>query len=708
MDESLFKQLVEVFKGELESLLLVINANLQELQKGDKADYQKEIEEIARSGRNIKVSAGAIEAREVSRIAHLIEKLYSSGVVVSPEIIALSSRSVTAMREAMGAFSEHRTSDFDDLIRQLELHLPVQEKPVKKIEPPPPPQPKADFQAQIVEVFRAELEEKLLLITNGLIELETSRGSGKDVTKIFDEIFRAAHNIKGSGRGVGALDVGEIAHRVETLFSAIQKKSIEISPAIITLCLKAVDAMRLAMQCYTEKQPLPFDLPAFLKELEQCREEKPVKFEPMKQVPSKPSEYESIRVSLHTLDRVSALMEEMQVNKIAVEDHYTDLAKVHYKTNQFIHSWKADQSSIKGLTEIGSSIDAMHKEMRARVNELRITFDALQDEVRMLRLVPVTNELGNMPRIVRDLSVDLHKQVDLEIHDNGVKIDKIVLDGLKDPIVHILRNSIDHGMEAPEVRKSLGKPERGLIRIDVSEEGGHILFKISDDGSGINLDKVLQTALQKNILTKTEAETMSKEDIIELIFRPGFSTKESATDISGRGVGLDAVRTNLTALKGQVSLTTEPGKGTTFYLRVPLTLATERGLIVECSGQLFVLLTSSVKHVLLLGPRDIVEVEGSRAVLVDNQPVLLSSLSEILELEGSPQRTILPTVIVKKNGNSLGLLVDEIVGEREIVLKPLQAPLTNINCVIGATLSGSNQIIFVLNSADIIKKAGRI
>lgn len=199
---------------------------------------------------------------------------------------------------------------------------------------------------------------------------------------------------------------------------------------------------------------------------------------------------------------------------------------------------------------------------------------------------------------------------------------------------------------------------------------------------------------------------MKKEDIHELIFRPGFSTREIATDISGRGIGLDAVRSNLLRLKGQVSIESQPNKGTIFYLKVPLTLATERGLIISCCNQIFVLLTSSVESVMLLKKNEIINVEGIPSVLVKEQPVLLCSLSKALHLNEKKQnfKEYISVVTIKNNGDRIALLVDEIIGEREIVLKPLQEPLTNIPCIIGATLTGSNQINFVLNSSEIIKR----
>lgn len=664
-----------------------------------------------------------------------------------------------------------------------------------------------EFLKQIIETFRAELEEQTQAITDGLLEIEHLSQQGQDSGESMVRVFRAAHNIKGSARGIGVVDVGEIAHHLESLFLAIQKKLVVCTPEVVNLCLEAVDRMREAMQFFIKEKPVDFDLEGLLAELEKRAssgkvadansetpeaepaeiktateeiiiEEKPQeeeitivetplpkvekttaalaekpaetevivqetllkKVKPEEKAPrpesapavggaemAKSSEYETIRVSLYNLDRVSAYMEEMQINKIAIDDHYEELVKLNSKTKQFSQTWKKNVSDLKSfydkeigeniqklydsnaerLNDITATINKMHKTMNAHINELTVLSNALQEEVRVLRLIPVSTLLRNLPRTVRDVANNLGKQVTVNIKDNDAKIDKIVLEGIKDPITHLLRNAIDHGLESPEQRKAKGKPEVGHISIDVKEEGNQVVFIISDDGAGIDVEKIADTALKKNIVSKSELESMNDEEIMELIFRSGFSTKENVTDISGRGVGMDVVKSNLTNLRGHVNISTELGKGTTFYLRVPLTLATERGLIVSSSGQLFVITTSSVGRVLLLNKHDIIEVEKSQAILLDNHPVSLCSLADILNFEAKKNAKAdkLPVVVIRKGQKLAAVLVDEIIGEREIVIKPLQAPLINVPCVAGATLSGSGEIIIVLNITDLIDKA---
>lgn len=749
-DDSLLKQLIDTFSTELESLIAVIIDNLQKIQKDTpEADLNQIAAEISRSGRNIKVSALSVGIDDLGAIAECIEKLFMPAEHISPELVSLTRNAVEGMRESLRDFIAKRQASVTlrELIQQLRQQAriaDVEEEAVEvtRVSAEPAFSESAserEFLKKIVETFKSELQENLMTITDGLLQLEKSESSGEDRQHLFTVIFRAAHNIKGSARGIGAIDVGEIAHQIETLFTEVQQKRIEISSDIINLCLQSIDFMNEAMRCYSENIPSTFDLQGHLNQLkyyiENPQSELPqavidnhqgVLTENTKALETRfRGEFESIRVSLQNLDRISADMEELQAIKIIIDEYYSDLIKINYKIDYFVHAWKKNLANLKTLfnnederfnvlfstpvtelTEINNSMHTMQRALRTPINELSTLLGSLQDEVRRIRLIPVDAQLRYLPRVVRDLAHGLKKQVNFEIINNDVKIDKMILDGLKDPIVHLLRNAIDHGIERPETRQALGKSEQGNIFIEVRQEDHQIIFEISDDGAGINPEVLIQSALKKNIVTPIELEGMSPEAALDLIFRPGFSTRDIATDISGRGVGLDVVRSNLVQLKGQVTVTSQFGKGTNFLLQVPITLATERGLIISCSDQLFVLITRAVDSVFLLKRQDIIEVEGSPTVLVNQQPILLCSLSKVLHLnEKIQEKEHLSVVVIHKDQERIALLVDEIVGEREIVLKPLQEPLTNIPCVTGATLSGSNQINFVLNSAELIKKA---
>ncbi|HSW71263.1 MAG TPA: hybrid sensor histidine kinase/response regulator [Gammaproteobacteria bacterium] len=588
---------------------------------------------------------------------------------------------------------------------------------------------------QLIETFQVELEEQLQVITDALLILEKSQSSGEAFTKQIERLFRAAHNIKGTARSINIQTVADIAHQLESLFSCIQKNMIALTPDRVDLCLDAVDGMRGAMQAFVERKSLNFDFNTLIARLQAATQTSPQPdIQENIQAPTQKKlvhqaglETDTIRVSLPHLDRISALMEEMQISKLVIDDHYQELAKLSTQARQFCNTWNQNLLTISSQSEalnkeslqkyLGSNSDFivdltdtlnhMQKNMRPHINELNVLNNTLQEEIRLLRLVPAAALTCTLPRAVRDLAQELRKKVEFEIKGEEVKIDKLILEGLKDPLLHLLRNAIDHGIETAELRREQGKNETGKIKLQIDQEGNHILFKISDDGKGIDIKKVVAVALQKNIVTENELETMKPDEILHLIFHPGFSTRETVTAVSGRGVGLDVVRTNLDNLKGHIKVETKVNQGTTFTLRLPLTLSSERGLLISCGNLLFILPTSSVERVIKLDIDKLIYVEASQAILLDEHPVALRSLATILNLvpPALGPKEQLSLVVIHKGRQLVALMVDEIIGEREIVIKPLKAPLNNVPCVVGGTLAGSGQVIIVLNPSELISNA---
>jgi two-component system chemotaxis sensor kinase CheA len=563
-----------------------------------------------------------------------------------------------------------------------------------------------NFMDKLIDTFKVELNEKAQAITDGLLALERSNLDEHDRAQIIEQIFRAAHNIKGAARGVGVNEIGEIAHQIESIFSAVREKTKIISADIISVCLLAVDGMHATMNAFCEKKPLDFNLPELLAQLQAgTPNKKALAILPntdtvfVNKVQIESQEHETIRVSLNHLERISSLLEDLQTNKITIEDHTSELSTLAGSLNQ--------TTITEHFKEITSSLNKLKKNMNISVNEFSTILNILQDEVRMLRLIPATGLLRNIARSMRDLALELDKKIEFEIKGDGIKMDKMILEGLKDPLIHLIRNAIDHGIEPTEVRRAAGKPEIGTISIELIDEGDQIFLNISDDGEGINYKTIAHIAQEKNLILQSELEKMTPNEVLELIFRPGFSTKKMITKISGRGVGLDVVRTNVMNIKGDVTVTTQPGKKTTFKLRVPLTLSSDRGLIVKSSGQLFVIPISTLEHVMMLHPNEIREVEASQVILYEGHPVPIRTLADLLKLDSqeSAIQGLLPVVVLRKDKNTLALFVEDVIGEREIVIKPLAAPLMEIPCVAGGTLAGNGQVMIVLNPNDLIKIA---
>jgi len=595
---------------------------------------------------------------------------------------------------------------------------------------------------QLVDTFKTELDEQLQVMIDGLLQLEKKSTNAAKQAMCFEAIFRAAHNIKGASKSLGINDVGDIAHHMESLFSALQKKEKIFSTAMVDLCFEAVDKLRLSMNCFLENQSITFDLDDLLSRLDSSsfigdkpqknilqKKTSKVKTQKIVEIPIKKiscvdrQSHETIRVSIESIGRVAALMEEMQVNKIAIEDHQEKLAKMTAQMKPMQQLWeqvfvqqsmdnkdelqKLHHRGSDRLNEVLQSLDDLNKNMHLRMNDLNVLFHALQEEIYMLRLIPAATLLQSLPRTIRDLANEMNKKVELIISGDDVKMDKMVLEGLKDPLIHLLRNAIDHGIEEPSVRKAVGKTDVGYIWLSVVEEGNQILLSITDDGAGIDTDKIKKQCEVKNLFSAADLERMGEKDLLELVFRPGFTTREIITNVSGRGVGLDVVKENIGHLKGHVSIDSTLRKGTTVELRVPLTLTSERGLIVRCSGQMLVIPTAFVDKVLFLKTNEIIEVGATQAILLDGHPIPLRDLADMINLEKREPFQIdkLSIVVIRKGWDAIAFLVDTIVGEREMVVKPLQTPVDKVFGVVGGTLSGNGQVMVVLNPGDIIKMA---
>ncbi|NNG13720.1 MAG: chemotaxis protein CheA, partial [Gammaproteobacteria bacterium] len=427
---------------------------------------------------------------------------------------------------------------------------------------------------------------------------------------------------------------------------------------------------------------------------------------------------EVIRLSIDKLEAVAASGEELQVSKIEMEDHLESIHKLNIQLEAFSSLWmhagpalnhhrqnlpvevvRLLDHSVDSILELDKLGKKMHKEMRSSTSRLGILSNNMQSDIRMMRLVPVASLLRPLSRTVRDVARELGKQVDYQVVGDEIEMDRSVLDGVRDPLIHLLRNAIDHGMETPEQRKAAGKPETGKLSVQVQAEGSQIRMTVKDDGGGIQVEKIAATAHKRKLATETELSSMSDEEILDFVFRPGFSSKEIVTNVSGRGVGLDVVRSNLRKLKGSVQLYTVPGEGTTFVLNLPLTLATDHGLMVRAEGNIYAIPTTSVDRVMEVQADKIVDVEASQAVLVEGRAVPLCKLSSLLETGGKEpvSMELIPIVLVSKGWDIVALVVDEILGEREIVIKSLRPPLISVRNVTGGTLTGSGDIIMVLN-----------
>lgn len=341
-----------------------------------------------------------------------------------------------------------------------------------------------------------------------------------------------------------------------------------------------------------------------------------------------------------------------------------------------------------------------------RLEEISITLDrltsTLQDEIMQTRLLPVNYILDAFSRVVRDLSRKQNKDVELEVAGGEIELDRVVLDEIGDPLIHLLRNAIDHGIEDPQERKAKGKNPKGKISILVSRQKGQIYIEVADDGKGIDIAAVRAVALEKKLLTEAEAAALDEKKTLDLIAMPGFSTAKKITDISGRGVGLDVVKTKIESLGGRLDFETKQGAGTRFILTLPLTLAIIKAMLVKVHREILVIPLMNIRETIKVRPQDIKLVQNFQVVKVRDEIIPILRMDKELDIPSEPYEQDengkhIPLIIIEYRKKSLGLVVSKIVGEQDIVVKPLPAFVKKTKGIAGATILGDGKVALILD-----------
>lgn len=331
----------------------------------------------------------------------------------------------------------------------------------------------------------------------------------------------------------------------------------------------------------------------------------------------------------------------------------------------------------------------------------RISGD-IQELVTKLRMVPVSFIFDRFPRLIRDISKSLGKDIQLVLEGQDTELDRTVIDEIGDPMVHLIRNSLDHGIETPAERVAVGKPEKGTLKISAYQEGSGVIIEVQDDGRGIDVEKVKKKAIERGLLSVEEAQTISEEEAIKIVFLPGFSLANKVTDLSGRGVGMDAVKTKVEALGGQFDISSKIGIGTRVFVRLPLTLAIVLSLLIKVESEIYAMPLENVEETILVKKENVRTLHGTPATLLRGEVLSLRSLADAL---GTPSQVVeraeYPVVVVKTGKNRIGFIVDELIGQQEIVIKSLGRFLSKIKGIAGATILGDGNVALILDVAPL-------
>ncbi len=353
-------------------------------------------------------------------------------------------------------------------------------------------------------------------------------------------------------------------------------------------------------------------------------------------------------------------------------------------------------------SQSNSSGEIDHQTLHENIEYLERITTNLHESVMKVRMVPIESVVAKFPRMIRDLDRKLNKPMELVMTGEDTELDRTVVDQLGDPLQHLLRNSADHGIESPEDRKAAGKPEKGTIFLNAFQEGNNVIIEVGDDGGGINTDKVRDKAVERGLVTPEEAENLTQKEIIDFLFMPSFSMAKQITDISGRGVGLDVVKSNIEALGGDVSVKSVMGEGSTFTVRLPLTLAIIQALMVEIRDEKYAIALASIMNIENIPVSEIKYVESKEVIHLRGQVIPLIHLDKILDFEPKESQEDTMTVVICKKGDTLGgIIVDNLIGQLEIVIKSL-GKLDNNKLISGATILGDGEIAMILDVNAVI------
>ena len=359
----------------------------------------------------------------------------------------------------------------------------------------------------------------------------------------------------------------------------------------------------------------------------------------------------------------------------------------------------AKNSLVSASAASGNSSTAVNEQ----IEYLESVTTSLHESVMKVRMVPIESTVSKFPRMVRDLQKTLGKKMELHMSGEETELDRTVVDEIGDPLMHLLRNSADHGLESAEVRKERGKPEVGSIFLDAYQDGNNVVIEVRDDGNGIDTQAVREKAIEKGIVTPEQAENMSEKDSIDLLFHAGFSTAKTVSDVSGRGVGLDVVKSKIEALSGEVEVKSKLGEGSAWIIRLPLTLAIIQALMVDIGNEKYAISLGSIQTIEDISPADVKLVQAKEVIQLRDIVIPLIRLNEILDVESKkdPHENLV-VVVVKKGDKQAGLVVDELIGQQEIVIKSLGKYISKCKIISGATVLGDGEVALILDANTLI------
>ncbi len=591
----------------------------------------------------------------------------------------------------------------------------------------------------LVQEYLVESEEFLQRMDQDMVALEAAPNDAE----LLNRIFRALHTIKGTSGFLGFEPVVRLSHRAEDVLNALRKGEAQLTRPIMDALLAARDYLGKMLQDIRTGGLQQYELSSLLKDLEAAQTvgqksptlgqllvnkevisastldavlaEQSASAEPLKlgqmlvdKGLASSAEIGNALVRQKEIAQLHAAVPTMRVDAAKLDDLINLIGELVLERNRLLQLSRDSSSGKLAINELSSSL----AQSSARLSFIT---EELQSAGLKTRMVPIETVFRRFPRLVRDVTGNLKKEVDLSLLGEDTELDKTMAELVGDPLVHLVRNSLDHGVELPAIREQAGKPRRGKIRLEARQEGDQIVISISDDGAGMDPARIGRKAVEKGLVTAERLRGMSQREILDFIFLPGFSTAEQTTDLSGRGVGMDVVRTNLKKLNGTVEIESHLAEGTTVKLRLPLTLAILPVLLVQVGKEIYALPLRSVAETVQIDTKHVHRVEGSEVLCLREETLPLLRLDQMFPQR--PSSTPQPAdaspsassgdegrkvVILGVAEKRFALLVDQLLGQESTVVKPLGVFLHGCSSVAGATISGDGQVRLVLDPAGLL------
>lgn len=605
---------------------------------------------------------------------------------------------------------------------------------------------------QLHELFQAEATEYLEKLNQSLLQLETNPQAPPD-TAIVREMFRVAHSLKGAARTVDQRQIEQIAHALETVFEDVREGRLTLNPTVADSLYDGLDTIQIllnggspdlnfdavlnSLNSLSSDTPNPAETQLILHQPEIPTESRPLA--PSTQTVLTPTDYhhadETVRVTVEKLDALMIEVSNLLVSRMNIGERVKHLKTLREHHHQWQRQWRRVhthyirlirttnqhpdklqewlplldflQETQRYMRITGRDLASIERSLNEDSFALAFSSDALQASVRNIRLMPFETIVGALQRITRDVARDLGKDILFHTVGTRIELDKQVLEQIKDPLMHILRNAIDHGIETPDSRVNKGKPAQGLILLTLMQRGSKVHIIITDDGQGIHLERVRQKAQTLGLIAPSEVTLLTETETLELLLQPGMTTSETINAISGRGIGLDVVRQNVERLQGQVRIESSWNEGTTFEIILPVTLSTLHCILVQIGQETYAIPITSVIRVIEYDSNAVYHVKGKAMLTLDNRPIPLAYLEDVLERdyhreEISAQALVL---VLSAADRHHAFVVDDILAEQELVVRNLNPEMARIRNVSGATLLANGEIVIILNVADLIKSA---